>query len=185
MLDVMNWTHFPFLVLLAGSCTIAAADGPKGGPFPSLGGNNAPAAPLSPMQRSLMEAARFVYQESRYQLHPDVELPAEHDVVARKVLDRLTRNDFVPEDRVAHYSWCDWPDVAVIGWSGRVFRVTKRPNGWLYEVYVSPKLVRLGSVATVTLDIYTEWYFINKDLFVHYLGGRSDIPNRMCGLLDL
>ena len=143
-------------------------------PFPSLGGHNEPLPAHLRMPLVVREAMRAAYKGSTYRLHPDFEAEQVAPGIRRQILATFVDVDFVPDDRRLYFSWCDRPDLAVIGWNGNIMAIEQSEGGWLVQVRIHPKIVHFNWVATTTGDFYTERYFFRADGQFTFMGSDTN-----------
>jgi hypothetical protein len=134
-------------------------------------------APLRPQAQL---AIRLRYQGTDIRPHPEArgdEL-ALHQEIARG----LSALDLKPEQRMAHFRWCDRPELGCTGWYGTISEVARSPRGWLVDVRVSPRLVSDLGAVTITPDYVIESYeYYGGKL--HYLRG-IDPPDSSPGCIE-
>jgi len=111
---------------------------------------------------------------------PAHNLPRDQRRVQERLGTLLSKRDFVPQQRLQHFAWCDAPDKAITGWYGQVIQVEDVPGGVRVKIVVSPRLWVVGGNVPFTADRYIEVYEIVGGN-VRFIEGQSP-PDAVPGI---
>lgn len=126
-------------------------------------------------RKAKLDPRKLRFQGCDFHLGRRLNLAAYDARSAEWALNVVRTANIIPLSRHRHYEWCNRPDLAIVGWSSTIRRITNDPRGMTVEVSVTPKLQSATLGCPVTLDVYIENYLIDADSVCTFVEGYFDI----------